>query len=170
MDRWIGILAGAEGGARRGGEGRFFGREPVMELMAGHTGFAVSDLARSLSFYRDILGFAVEDEAERTGQHIEEFVGIPGARLRSAVLNAGGHRLELAQYLYPQGDPIKARICDPGKAHLAFATSDIQQVYEYLLSKGVQFVSPPVRAPSGTHVVYFLDPDGIVLELHQRPT
>jgi len=50
-------------------------------------------------------------------------------------------------------------------------TNDIQSAYEELRSKGVQFKSPPVRIPSGPSAggfdAYFLDPDGITLELSQ---
>lgn len=140
-----------------------------MDLAVGHTGFVVSDMGRSLAFYRDILGFAVEQDVERTGQYIEEMVRIPGARVRTVVLNAHGHLLELVQYRSPQGKPVEARNCDPGKGHLAFWTSDIKEAYEYLSSKGVQLLSPPQKGPSGGYGVYFLDPDGITLELNQRP-
>jgi catechol 2,3-dioxygenase-like lactoylglutathione lyase family enzyme len=53
-------------------------------------------------------------------------------------------------------------------------SDDIQAAYKELRSKGVQFKSAPVRIPSGPSAggydVYFLDPDGITVELSQPPS
>jgi catechol 2,3-dioxygenase-like lactoylglutathione lyase family enzyme len=63
------------------------------------------------------------------------------------------------------------RTCNPGSPHLCFVTDDIQTAYEELRSKGVQFNVAPVRILSGPSAggydAYFLDPDGITLELSQ---
>lgn len=140
-----------------------------MELAIGHTGFVVSDMERSLALYRDTLRFTVVDDVERAGEYIETMVGVPGARVRTVFLDVGGHTLELVQYLTAQGTRVEARNCDPGKGHISFWSKDIQRDYEYLLSQGVEFVSPPQWGPTGGAAVYFLDPDGITLELHYRP-
>ena len=139
-----------------------------------HTSFTVSDMDRSLAFYRDLLGMVQTLEIERQGEYIEQVVGFPGASLRIAGLklqSGSDHLLELIEYRMPRGQRIDLRTCNPGSPHLCFATDDIQAAYEELRSKGVQFKSPPVRIPSGPSAggfdAYFLDPDGITLELSQ---
>lgn len=141
--------------------------ENPLDLGTSHIGITVSNLERSLAFYRDILGFILEREVERSGEYIEKMVGMPGAHLRTATLSGGGYRIELVEYLSPRGEPIKGRLCDPAMIHLAFSTSNIHEIYEYLTSNGVQFTAPPQQGPSGGYAAYFLDPDGITLELLQ---
>ena len=70
-----------------------------MDLRNGHTGFVVSDMDRSMAFYRDILGCPVVDDVEREGEYIETMVGVPEARVRTVFLDVYGHTLELVQYL-----------------------------------------------------------------------
>ena len=139
-----------------------------------HTSFTVSDMDRSLAFYRDLLGMTLIMEIERQGAFIEQVVGFPGASLRIVGLklrSGSDHVLELIEYRVPRGQRIDLRTCNIGSPHLCFVTDDIQSAYEELRSKGGQFKSPPVRIPSGPSAggfdAYFLDPDGITLELSQ---
>jgi catechol 2,3-dioxygenase-like lactoylglutathione lyase family enzyme len=142
-----------------------------------HTSFTVSDMEQSLGFYRDLLGMVVVGEVEREGEFIEQVVGFPKASLRIRGLKLPGgsdHILELIEYRVPQGQRIDLRTCNPGSAHFCFVTDDIHSAYEELSGKGVRFKSAPVRIPSGPNAggfdVYFLDPDGITLELSQPPS
>ena len=55
-----------------------------------------------------------------------------------------------------------------GLRHIAFEVENIDEVTEKLKSKGVEFLSPVQTHPqSGKRLVYFLGPDGILLELAQ---
>lgn len=139
-----------------------------------HTSFTVSNLERSLAFYRDILGLEVLVEIEREGAYIEQVVGFPGASLRIVGLKlpqGSDHILELIEYRAPQGHRGELLTCNPGVAHLCFVTDDIHATYESLRAQGVEFKSPPVRIPTGPSAggfdAYFVDPDGITLELSQ---
>ena len=140
-----------------------------MDLSIGHTGFVVSDMERSVAFYRDVMGFPVVDDVEREGDYIESMLDVPGARVRTVFIDVCGHTLELVEYLSGSGDPVKAPNNAPGKGHISFWTSDIEADCQYLAGKGVKFVSSPQYGPTGGAAVYFLDPDGITLELHYRP-
>ena len=44
-----------------------------------HTGFVVSDMERSLAFYRDQLGLEIERDQVLEGEFISELVGYPDA-------------------------------------------------------------------------------------------
>ena len=46
-----------------------------------HTGFVVSDMERSLIFYRDQLGLEIERDQILEGEFISELVGYAGAKL-----------------------------------------------------------------------------------------
>jgi catechol 2,3-dioxygenase-like lactoylglutathione lyase family enzyme len=138
-----------------------------------NTGFTVSDLERSVAFYRDILGMEEVRRAEVSGDGIARMVGVPGARLKICTLRlSDGHILELIEYAdkgeqAAAGLPANSR----GVAHLAFYCDDVPRAYEELRAKGVQFVAPPQAVvPGRPPACYFRDPDGIFLELNQRPT
>ena len=74
-----------------------------------HTGFVVSDIERSLAFYRDLLGLSIERDQVLEGDFISEVVGYPDARLRIVYLGAGDqrHSVELIQYLNRRGMPSR---------------------------------------------------------------
>ena len=139
-----------------------------------HTSFTVSNLKRSIDFYQGILGFPIVMEKELTGTEAETITALPGAHLLIAHLKAGEYQtIELIQYLAPQGKVLDTTTCNVGSAHICFVVSDIQKAYQELKAKGVRFKSEPIRLSSGKskggYAVYFLDPDGITLELFQRP-
>jgi catechol 2,3-dioxygenase-like lactoylglutathione lyase family enzyme len=142
-----------------------------------HTSFTVSNLERSLAFYRDLLGMAVESyRGEATAPYLGRVTGFPGARLRVALLRpAAGcaELLELIEYVEPAGTPADVRTCNPGSAHVCLVADDVVALYRTLAAAGVRFRSEPVDLPSGPNAggraVYCLDPDGITIELLQLP-
>ena len=149
-----------------------------MLLSVWHTSWTVSDLDRSIAFYRDLLRFELVETKHRIGPFIEEVVGFPGAELRIATLRIpgapvpqSGHHLELIQYVAPPGDRLDLRTCNVGAAHLAVGTDSIHDDYARLSRQGVTFVSGPVRVPSGSnansYACYLRDPDGFTIELVQ---
>ena len=141
-----------------------------------HTSFTVADMERSLAYYRDILGLQVILDQEGTADYLAQITGFPGARLHIVLLTLPGgydHVLELIQYREPVGRPISLRTCDPGSAHLCFSTDDIHATAAHLRAHGVHLRSEPVPITAGRNTggysCYFLDPDGITLELFQAP-
>jgi catechol 2,3-dioxygenase-like lactoylglutathione lyase family enzyme len=140
-----------------------------------HTGLTVRDLARSLAFYRDVVGMEVVFEQEKEGGYLAAIVGYPGAHVRMAhlVFPGDSHRLELFQYVRPEsrGEPGEPR--DVGITHVCLRVSDIQALAGRLEAAGAAFFSRPVDVDPGANAggrgVYLRDPDGIVLELFQPP-
>ena len=134
-----------------------------------HFSLTVSDMNKSLDFYTKILdGHVLSDVIiQESAKH--SVTRIPDAKLRIVFLSAYGRVIELIQYLSPVGKPLETRTCDTGSAHIAFIVDDMEATYHDFQRKGVQFKSEPVVTGSvpGTIVkcVYFLDPDGITLEL-----
>ncbi len=140
-----------------------------------HTSFTVSSMERSLAFYRDLLGLKVIADQGGAGGYLATVTGFPNVDIRVVFLTLHGadHLLELIEYRSPVGTPADVRTCNPGSAHVCFATDDILADYERLSAAGVRFRSAPVPIVGGRHkggqTVYLLDPDGITLELIQLP-
>jgi catechol 2,3-dioxygenase-like lactoylglutathione lyase family enzyme len=142
-----------------------------------HTGFTVSDLDRSVTFYRDLLGCEVLATQEKQGGYLAAIVGYPDAHVRMAHLRlAGGeHVIELFEYLSPAGGRADVEPRNVGASHLCFIVADLQALYDSLLERGVtSFVSPPIEVDTGINrgglALYLRDPDGITVELFQPPS
>jgi catechol 2,3-dioxygenase-like lactoylglutathione lyase family enzyme len=142
-----------------------------------HLNIVVTDLARSLRFYCDVLGFKPTHDVELEGGWIERIVGLRGVRARAVfiVAPAGEPRLELICYETPPGLTLaeNSRANTIGLRHLALRVDDIPATVAQLRAAGVTLFSEPVHVPGGIvkfaagdkTLVYFLDPDGVILEL-----
>jgi lactoylglutathione lyase len=140
-----------------------------------HTGFTVSDLERSVSFYTDLLGCEVVTRHERRGGYIAELLGVADAHVRLAQLRlpTAPHVLELMAYVAPP--PLRGatgpRVI--GAAHVCFDVGDLAGLHARLEAAGVRSVGALVRMDSGPNAggssVYVLDPDGIVVQLRETP-
>lgn len=142
-------------------------------LGAWHTGFQVADLDRSLTFYRDLLGFEEIWKRVVTDEYIGRLVGYPGLELRQAMLRIPGtaHQLELLDYRNVEREPIDPRTANPGTAHICLIVEDLSELYNRLLGSSVEFLSAPLTPTSGPNrgrlVAYMCDWDGIRVELLQ---
>jgi catechol 2,3-dioxygenase-like lactoylglutathione lyase family enzyme len=70
-------------------------------LATNHTSFTVSDLDRSIAFFRDCLGFELLSKAPRDPGTVERITGVADADIMVAYVQGPGHRLELIEYLAP---------------------------------------------------------------------
>jgi lactoylglutathione lyase len=125
------------------------------QLAPGHVGLNVTDLDRSVDFYRRALGF------EQLG------ISNDGDR-RFAFLGFGGN---LALTLWQQSDgEFSTRT--PGLHHLSFQVDTIEQVCTVeagLKDLGVTFAHDGVvahREGAASGGIFFTDPDGIRLEVY----
>jgi catechol 2,3-dioxygenase-like lactoylglutathione lyase family enzyme len=141
---------------------------------AHHTCFTVRNMADSLAFYRDLLGFEVISERpEVTNAYFRAIVGFPEAVVHAVLLKIPGteHCLELFEYKHPRGTPQDLTPNNPGSSHLAYLVDDLQALYAKLQAAGVTFISPPVYLDEGPNIggwaLYMKDPSGLVIELFQ---
>ena len=145
-------------------------------LSADHTGITVSNLERSLAFWRDVLGFEFSHTAHQKGERPEQITGVKGADLKLAVLKTPtGHKIELLEYYAPpdrkkQND---LRPCDLGHVHVALIVDDLDAVLERIASSGWKAAGKPQTLDHGPNVgkrvVYVHDPDGTTIEFMQMP-
>jgi catechol 2,3-dioxygenase-like lactoylglutathione lyase family enzyme len=150
------------------------GAAPAVESV----GLTVSDLERSIAFFRDVLSFELVSRAEHAGPEHEALEGVFGLRTLTARLKLGGEVLELTEYLAPEGRPIPvdSRSNDRWFQHVALIVSDMDQAYAHLRKHGVRHASSgPQRLPDwnpnagGIEAFYFKDEDGHVLEVLAFP-
>lgn len=143
-----------------------------------HTGLTVSDLDRSVAFYRDLLGLELITQWDSSQPYLRTVVGYPDAELRIALLRlpegrggGPGHHIELLEYRRPRGSRGDANTYNPGNGHVAFMVEDLEATYTELKAEGVRFKSAPVDITHGRNAggraVYFFDPDDITLEMIQ---
>ena len=149
--------------------------KPFCIVSTDHTGITVSNLERSLEFWRDVLGFEFSHSAHQKGDLAQEITGVDGAEIKLAVLKTpGGHNIELLQYLAP-ADHKRAtlRPCDVGSVHLALLVNDLDAVLAQIAASGWEAAGKPQtlsKGPNaGKRVVYVRDPDGTTIELMQPP-
>jgi catechol 2,3-dioxygenase-like lactoylglutathione lyase family enzyme len=143
---------------------------------AHHTSYTVSDLTRTLPFYRDLLGFeVVVERPEIVLEYWRAVVGFPDAVARDAILKIPGttHVLELIEYKNPRGIAQNVTPNNPGSSHICYLVDDLQAMYPRLKEAGVEFISKgPIYLDQGPNKggwsLYMKDPDGIVIELFQK--
>lgn len=145
-------------------------------LAADHTGITVSNLERSLAFWRDVLGFELSHRTHQTGERASEITGVPGAEIKLAVLKAPGHKIELLEYLAPpdRKQDVDLRPCDVGSAHIALMVDDLDAVLSAVAASGWKTAGQPQTLQTGPNagkrVVYVRDPDGTTIEFMQPPS
>jgi len=138
-------------------------------LGTNHTSFTVSNLERTLAFFRECLGFELVSKAPRDPALVSRITGVDGADTMIAFLKAPGHTLELIEYRAPaKKGAVSARPCDTGFAHVAFNVDDAAAAVAAAERYGVKPIAPPVTIDQGPNkgrkVVYVRDWDGVTIE------
>ena len=141
-------------------------------------GMTVSDIDRSVAFFKDVLTFEPVSDVEVAGEEYDRLQGVFGTRMRIVRLRLGDEQIELTEYLAPRGRPIPvdSRSNDRWFQHVAIIVSDMDAAYARLRQHKVEHASPePQRLPDwnaaagGIKAFYFKDPDGHPLEILQFP-
>jgi catechol 2,3-dioxygenase-like lactoylglutathione lyase family enzyme len=118
---------------------------------------AVADFERSLAFYRDRLGFALEARYDDPPY---------------ATLERAGARLSLAEQGHPAEDRPGVLMRPPADrgslaAILVLEVDDCLAAHGELAADGVPFLAEPYSPPWGGHRCFAVDPDGNLIELEQ---
>ena len=135
-----------------------------------HVGLCVSDLERSLRFYRDLLGFRSVKEIEVEGEPADTLLGLRDVKLRAAYLERDGVTLELLRFARPPAPPPRRRtLHEHGLTHLSFRVADLDATLAAVRAAGEPVLDETlIRVPaSGTAACFVTDPDGQLIELVQ---
>ncbi|HUR12970.1 MAG TPA: VOC family protein [Mycobacteriales bacterium] len=122
----------------------------------GHIALNVKDLARSVQWYGDVLGFA-----PLFPFNTDDFD-------RQILMHASGAVVALTRHHHPdaEADFSERR---PGLDHLAFGVTDVAALEawaERLDAAGWPHSGVTVTPVTGSALLAFRDPDGIALELY----
>jgi len=130
-------------------------------------GLVVSDVNKSLEFYRDLLGLKyigvfleMPDEMAKAGPIFSQGFKLHG-------LQAGTSMIKLVETIKPPAAGEKGQLDSGlGIRYMTFFVDDAQAVYNDLSAKGADFVGKPLRIPARSVTIAMLrDPDGNHVEL-----
>ena len=142
-----------------------------------HAGITVSDLDRSLAFYEGLVGLELLWRRLYEEPEIRRIVGVPEASgLEVAMLRVPGSAFEVELLEYRGLEPVSGASAPShaGTGHFCLFVTGIDALHRELSERGVGFRSDgPVEMTAGANAggksLYSLDPDGYVVEFHERP-
>lgn len=112
----------------------------------------VSDMQRSVEFYRDTLGIPLKFQSPDWTEFL--------TGTTTLALHGGG---------VPQkhsGPPSEGK--PAGACSIGFNVEDVDKTYEELKAKGVRFVMPPTQQDAeGIKLAVAIDPDGLTISFAQ---
>lgn len=134
-----------------------------------HLGLCVSDLARSLRFYREGLGFEERSRLEVAGEPSDTLLELEGTKLEAVYLLRDRFCLELLHYRAPtaQGDGEPRAMNRTGLTHLSFRVTDADATARHLAALGGRVLARTrIHNPDlAATALFVLDPDGTRIEL-----
>ena len=110
----------------------------------------VSDMARSILFYRNTLGLPLKFESPSWTEFASE-----GCTVALHLINAKKTDGE-------QSSPV-AGTCQPG-----FLVADLDFFHQQMLAKGVKCLQAPKHEKFGMKLAAYADPDGLPITVAQR--
>jgi lactoylglutathione lyase len=126
--------------------------EAKMFTQIDYTMVVVSDMQRSVEFYRDLLGIPLKFQSP---DWTEFQTGTT-----TLALHGGG----VKRTTPPAGDPAK----QAGSCSIGFNVEDVDQTFEELKTRGIRFVMPPAqREGEGIKLAVCIDPDGLPIAFAQ---
>jgi glyoxylase I family protein len=137
-----------------------------------HVGICVSDLDRSLNFYREALGFEELGRNDMQGKPLDQLNQLQGVKVRTAFLGRDGSRLELIEFQSPGwvGPRGPRPMNQLGLTHLAFRVADLDTVCAKIEAAGGALIRETrMEHPGPTRVIMTTDPDGLRVELVELP-
>lgn len=129
------------------------------QLQLWHVAISVSDLDRSIDFYKQVFGL----------EYVRRFY-IEALKAEACFLKKGDFALELFNFkdFKSLPDYRKSLVTDLktlGVKHFAFKIKNIKGAYRYFKDMGVEFANEMRMGGSGLRYFFIKDPDGILIEV-----
>lgn len=121
-------------------------RRKLLGMKVSHVMLGVSDIERSVSFYRDQLGFALQNR-------FESFAFFDGGTMTLAL----------------SGDIWNHAGKSAGAMQLVLGVDNVKASYAALKEKGVEFINEPLNVNGREWAANFRDPDGHLLSIFGPP-
>ena len=125
-------------------------RSETLALRSASPSFTVNDLSRSLAFYRDVLGFGVEEEWKDDGK-------VTGVSLKAGDVS----------FMIGQDDWKKGRDRKKGEGFRIFCLTqkNVDALADRIVARGGRLDSGPTDQPWGVRDISLTDPDGFKITI-----
>lgn len=133
-----------------------------MKLKLHHINLATEKVDEMTRFYREVLDMPAPTGDIPVLEKNKGYAGDVGFAWDGAVQFHVAEKDVMAGFRTGQ-------IVNPvATGHIAFRCDDIEAVKTELEAKGVPYSDWGERAVAGWHQIFFFDPDGNVIEIHQK--
>src|SRR5215510_4606332 len=118
-----------------------------------HTRYRVSDLERTVKFYKEVLGL----------EELRRHKSPRGSELVFLKAPQSDEQIELCHF--PASGPVQVQ---PDLTHLAFEVDNLEDFSRHLTKLGLKFSDGPTTSSTGTVFAFVDAPEGYEVELIQR--
>jgi catechol 2,3-dioxygenase-like lactoylglutathione lyase family enzyme len=137
-------------------------QEHMMKIKLHHLNLCTTNVRAMNKFYREVL-----DLDEQPGRANNRVTGQGGYDGDVAFVTDGTTEVHLAERDFAIGFRTGQAINPLERGHLAFRTDDLEAFKQRLRDKGIPFSDYGAWAMGGWAQIFFHDPDGNVIEVHQ---
>ncbi|MEU5786009.1 VOC family protein [Micromonospora lupini] len=124
---------------------------------------AVHDLDAALGFYRDVLGFQIQDDVEVEGMRSVSVSPPTQPDVRIVLEPPSGNR----SVRPTDRQSITDLMADGLLGRLVFVTDNCDATFEHIEASGADVIQEPINQPSGARDCAFRDPSGNMLRFTQ---
>lgn len=143
--------------------------DPLRVSAFSHVTIRVSDLERSIPFYRDVLGLEQVFDVQLAGGGLDEILASSesAGRMVGFLVPGNGVMVELIcfSHMEMKRDDARNRL---GYGNLSLGVDDLDAAYETIRANGVEPDSKPVEV-GGVRMFFVADPDGTRIEIIDFP-
>lgn len=132
-----------------------------MKLTLHHINLSTDKLGEMDDFYRDVLGLSRQTDDLPV---LEKNKGYAGD---VAFVTDGHIQTHLAQRDVLAGFKTGHTVNAVARGHIAYRTDDLAAFKAHLDANGIPYSDWGHTAVAGWHQIFFYDPDGNVIEVHQ---
>ena len=133
-----------------------------MKLELHHINLSTQDVKKLETFYKDILFLETQSDDLPT---LEKKKGYSGD---VSFVGDGKVQMHLAQKDLSVNFKTGHFINPVEKGHIAYRTDDIEAFKKHLKENNIEFTDWGDIGVSGWHQIFFYDPDGNIIEVHQK--
>ena len=132
-----------------------------MKIKLHHVNFCSTNVPAMDEFYRTVLDLETEPSLGSNRMTTSDYAG------NVSFVTDGTTQLHLAERDLGVGFRTKNIINPLERGHIAFRTDDLDAFKRRLTEKGILFSDYGAWAMSGWEQIFFHDPEGNVIEVHQ---
>ena len=132
-----------------------------MTISLQYAGITVSDVDEALGFYRDALGFEVQNDVANGGFRWVTLAspGQPDLSIVLSVPHAGRSQAD--------GDALQELLVKGVLQTLVFRSDDLDASFEKVRASGAEVLQEPIEQPWGPRDCAFRDPSGNTVRISQ---